>query len=386
MNKVYSFLMVIFLVTVCFGCKEEHLDLQELYELNAELAQEYFIGHWLEDYKVKFYIFEAKKATEYETGLCTYSNINLEDVENVVYARFNEDIGSPQIIAVEYKSVELAKESMNSKGKIRKENILAVNMASGYILLYGDYKTVDGCSLSLDGESLLFEDHFDYRSDIIIPEGVKYVLFPGLMGIYAKTIKCNEELEIIYDGAFSNHITQVEPKGLGENEITEEEAKGLIEKFIDKSHIKEIVSNGLQTGTIEVYNFNVLLNDEKNEDNYMSISITKKGGQVLYLAYNRSYGAVTVDIDTAKQIGQEYLANAGFGDMRATYHMNEGNSIIYVVKNKEIVIPPKRIIDWFTSVISSMFEQQKNLTTQIRHLTEARDRLLPKLMSGEIKV
>ena len=57
-----------------------------------------------------------------------------------------------------------------------------------------------------------------------------------------------------------------------------------------------------------------------------------------------------------------------------------------VVKNKEIVIPPKRIIDWFTSVISSMFEQQKNLTTQIRHLTEARDRLLPKLMSGEINV
>lgn len=57
-----------------------------------------------------------------------------------------------------------------------------------------------------------------------------------------------------------------------------------------------------------------------------------------------------------------------------------------VVKNKEIVIPPKRIIDWFTSVISSMFEQQKNLATQIRHLTEARDRLLPKLMSGEINV
>ena len=203
MNKICKLIMVIFLIIVCLGCKDEKLDLQELYELNAELAQEYYIGHWLEDFKVKFYIFEAKKATEYETGLCTYSNINLEDVENVVYARFNEDIRSPQIIAVEYKSVELAKESMNSKEKIRKENILAVNMASGYILLYGDYKTVDGCSLSLDGESLLFEDHFDYRSDIIIPEGVKYVLFPGLMGIYAKTIKCNEELEIIYYGAFS---------------------------------------------------------------------------------------------------------------------------------------------------------------------------------------
>jgi len=56
-----------------------------------------------------------------------------------------------------------------------------------------------------------------------------------------------------------------------------------------------------------------------------------------------------------------------------------------VVKNKEIVIPAKRVIDGFTSVVSTMFEQQKNLQLQIRILTEARDRLLPKLMNGEIK-
>ena len=57
-----------------------------------------------------------------------------------------------------------------------------------------------------------------------------------------------------------------------------------------------------------------------------------------------------------------------------------------VVKNKEIVIPAKRVIDGFTSVVSTMFEQQKNLQLQIRLLTEARDRLLPKLMGGEIAV
>jgi len=57
-----------------------------------------------------------------------------------------------------------------------------------------------------------------------------------------------------------------------------------------------------------------------------------------------------------------------------------------VVKNKEIVIPAKRVIDGFTSVVSTMFEQQKNLQSQIRLLTEARDRLLPKLMGGEIAV
>ena len=57
-----------------------------------------------------------------------------------------------------------------------------------------------------------------------------------------------------------------------------------------------------------------------------------------------------------------------------------------VVKNKEIMIPDKGVIDGFTSVVSKMFDQQKSLSSQIRLLTEARDRLLPKLMSGEIAV
>ena len=57
-----------------------------------------------------------------------------------------------------------------------------------------------------------------------------------------------------------------------------------------------------------------------------------------------------------------------------------------VVKNKEIIIPDKGVIDGFTSVVSKMFEQQKSLSSQIRLLTEARDRLLPKLMRGEIEI
>ena len=35
---------------------------------------------------------------------------------------------------------------------------------------------------------------------------------------------------------------------------------------------------------------------------------------------------------------------------------------------------------------SKQYEQRQNLLSQIRLLTEARDRLLPKLMSGEIRV
>lgn len=133
---------------------------------------------------------------------------------------------------------------------------------------------------------------------------------------------------LIYDGAFSNHITQQVPKGLDDKEYTEEEAKELIKSFVDEQRIKEIRSNGLQTGTIEVYNFSVVLNDDNNQENYMSISITKQGGQVLYLAYNRDYGQPTMQLEDAKNIGEEYLAKIGYENMKPTYHMNEGNSVI----------------------------------------------------------
>ena len=49
----------------------------------------------------------------------------------------------------------------------------------------------------------------------------------------------------------------------------------------------------------------------------------------------------------------------------------------------EIVIPSKYIMDVFNGLVEPMFRIVGNFQSQIRLLTEARDRLLPKLMSGE---
>ena len=40
----------------------------------------------------------------------------------------------------------------------------------------------------------------------------------------------------------------------------------------------------------------------------------------------------------------------------------------------------------FNKIVEPIQRQKENLSTQIRHLTEARDRLLPKLMSGELRI
>ncbi len=56
------------------------------------------------------------------------------------------------------------------------------------------------------------------------------------------------------------------------------------------------------------------------------------------------------------------------------------------VKTKIITLPPKNLVDKYTQIISDFFANMLVLEKKILELAEARDRLLPKLMSGEIGV
>jgi type I restriction enzyme S subunit len=51
-----------------------------------------------------------------------------------------------------------------------------------------------------------------------------------------------------------------------------------------------------------------------------------------------------------------------------------------------ILVPPSKLQESFLSVFQPMVKQKNCLSRQICALTEARDRLLPKLMKGEIAV
>lgn len=57
-----------------------------------------------------------------------------------------------------------------------------------------------------------------------------------------------------------------------------------------------------------------------------------------------------------------------------------------VVKKTLVLCPCKEAIDRFTQIVAPYFEKRRKLQKQVIRLTEARDRLLPKLMSGELEV
>ena len=55
-------------------------------------------------------------------------------------------------------------------------------------------------------------------------------------------------------------------------------------------------------------------------------------------------------------------------------------------ENLKVIEPTTDIIRQFNRLESPLFEEIKNLQLQIQNISATRDRLLPRLLSGELKV
>ena len=71
---------------------------------------------------------------------------------------------------------------------------------------------------------------------------------------------------------------------------------------------------------------------------------------------------------------------------------NAGNGSVFQeisktsFKGLEVIVPSKVKLNQFDKEIEHIFKKIKSNQTQIRTLTHTRDTLLPKLMSGEVRV
>lgn len=80
-----------------------------------------------------------------------------------------------------------------------------------------------------------------------------------------------------------------------------------------------------------------------------------------------------------------YLYNLDFNSLGSTSSIVTAiNSTI--IKNLDFVVPDVDILKKFGKVVNSIFKKIKNNTNQIQSLAKTRDTLLPKLMSGQLRV
>ena len=142
---------------------------------------------------------------------------------------------------------------------------------------------------------------------------------------------------LIYDGAFSEHLTNGEKKGLTGDDIDEDIAKQKAIDFIGKDNVQNIESLGFsENATIPEYNFSV----KTNSENSISISISKKGGHIVYMNSNRDVNSEIISQEEANVKGKEFLNNHGFVNMKETYYLKQDGivTINYAYVQNDVVV------------------------------------------------
>ena len=147
---------------------------------------------------------------------------------------------------------------------------------------------------------------------------------------------------LIYDGAFSEHMTNSEPKMITGEEVTEEDAKNKVREFMKDKKIQEINTlEQSQNTNIPAYNFSV---KTEEQDSY-AISVSKKGCYVVYSNCNRNIGEQVLSYEDANKKGQEFLEKVGIQNMQSTYYLNESGilTINYAYNQDGAVVYPDLI-------------------------------------------
>ena len=150
---------------------------------------------------------------------------------------------------------------------------------------------------------------------------------------------------LIYDGAFSEHMESTEKKGLTGDEIDEEKAKQIAKEFIGEDRIAELNSNGLvENGNIQVFDFYAKIKDGDN-NNPLTISISKIGGHIVNMNYNRQIDVESISYEEANNIGMKFLKSREIESMRETYYLKEGGvlTINYAYEQDGVVVYPDLI-------------------------------------------
>ena len=182
--------------------------------------------------------------------------------------------------------------------------------------------------------------------------------------------------QLIYDGPFSDSVTNKEIKGLSENEINATEALNRVKEWFVGY---EVTQNGETNGKFETFNFMI----SKGDENYFA-QVTKRDGILLQLNSGYEAGSAVKSEDECRTAAETFAKNIGFTDVRAVWStVSEGFAYVNLcsIQNDVIVYPDMikvkvacdtgNIVGWEAQSWAYNHTERKNLSPAIDEI-EAR--------------
>lgn len=158
-----------------------------------------------------------------------------------------------------------------------------------------------------------------YKSERLLDEAEAEEL-PSTVGSSMRLIE--EEFPelpaLIYDGPFSNHLTDKSPVMLeGTEEIDENAGREIASAFLRIGHTR-VYPAGQSGGELPC----LIYQAERNSGDIVSVAVTKQGGKVLsMLSSHQSRGGEGMDASEALRRAADFLSTRGYRNMEETYYM-----------------------------------------------------------------
>ena len=149
---------------------------------------------------------------------------------------------------------------------------------------------------------------------------VAYAASDSLDGFSAIEKEFGEYPSLIYDGPFSEHIENRTPAMCdGAKEVSPEDAAVIANEFFGRKSGFISYRGVSENSVIDSYTFTT-----KNDESV--ISITKKGGYILYYLNTRTVGDATIEPAEAIKKASEFLSNHGYMNMTESYYEKTDNT------------------------------------------------------------
>lgn len=152
----------------------------------------------------------------------------------------------------------------------------------------------------------------------------------------------HEYTGLIYDGAFSEHLNNVEKKGITGEDIEEEKAKEIATNFFGEDNIEKIESiEYSENADIPSYEVKIKL---KSLENKANITISKKGGKIISSNYNKDIQTEAISDEEAIKKGKTFLENHEYPNMKETYYMKENGIMTINFASTQITEDEREVV------------------------------------------
>lgn len=150
--------------------------------------------------------------------------------------------------------------------------------------------------------------------------------------------------KLIYDGPFSEHLSNIESKGFQGKEISRQQGKKRVVDFLGESRIGEIEDLGQENEEVYTYSYEVVPAGEKG-DRRIFIEVSKKGGDIVWMMDSKVVRNIDLTLDKALKKANSFLEDKGFEDMVPSYSEKYNGVAVFnfAYKQDDVIIYPDLI-------------------------------------------